>query len=333
MAQSKPDGAAWGFKSNCPQPRAAENAAGRDLFDSASSSSSKGPYIGRSSKVPVTAAPTTAARGAAAASSGALQASREPNQSPLAPSDVAQQPSGLSSGAGAGADKADKQLPSQGSVGALQQVQQALGSEAERAELAQHSANDLPAQLAAELAAHSGYQFVQVLPDQTLFGSSRALLGRCSRSNRLRTLLQIPRSQLQGLGDTDAWGLQELQEQLAAASDLHHPHLLQVQEAFLGPLHLHIVLEECSAGRLLDYQARQAAAWGLSAAPGGGPGAPIAAALSPELAVCFFQQVVLAAHYYHTQLGNSTDGRAAPHPSKLSVKNTLLKVSMLICWG
>jgi hypothetical protein len=141
----------------------------------------------------------------------------------------------------------------------------------------------------------------------------------------------MPRSRLQGLEDTNAWGLQELQEQMVAASGLHHPHLLQVQEVFLGPLHLHVVLEECSAGRLLDYPAKQAAAWGLTAAPDSGPTAPTAAALSPELARCCFQQVVLAAHYYHTQLCNSTDGRAAPHPSKLSVKNALLKVRLLLC--
>jgi hypothetical protein len=149
-----------------------------------------------------------------------------------------------------------------------------------------------------------------------MFGSSRALQVRCSRTNRLRTLLQVPRSELRQLAaDGTAFG--DFKEQLVDASKVHHPHMLQVQEVFVGPLHLNIVLEECSAGRLLDYPAKQASAWGS------GPGAAAAAALSHEFARWFFQQAVLAVHYYHSLFGS------AEHRSKLSMMNTLLKVRQL----
>jgi hypothetical protein len=149
-----------------------------------------------------------------------------------------------------------------------------------------------------------------------MFGSSRALQVHCSRTNRLCTLLQVPRNELRQLAaDGTAFG--DFKEQLVDASKVHHPHMLQVQEVFVGPLHLNIVLEECSAGRLLDYPAKQASAWGS------GPGAAAAAALSPEFARWFFQQAVLAVHYYHSLFGS------AEHRSKLSMMNTLLKVRRL----
>jgi serine/threonine protein kinase len=181
--------------------------------------------------------------------------------------------------------------------------------------------------LAAELAAHSGYQFVRQLLDQTIFGSSRALQMRCSRTNRLRTLLQVPRSELQHLDHTQQ---QQLVQEVQLASSMHHPHMLQVQEVFVGPLHLNIVLEECSAGRLLDYPAKQQAA-GMCAAAGvaatsaapaaaraeaAAPEAAPEAALSPEFARWFFQQVVLAVHYCH-----------AKGVTGLAIEHTMLKVS------
>jgi serine/threonine protein kinase len=181
--------------------------------------------------------------------------------------------------------------------------------------------------VAAELAAHSGYQYVRQLSDQTIFDSSRALQVRCSRTNRLRTLLQIPRSQLQHLDQTQQ---QQLVQELQLASSMHHPHMLQVQEVFLGPMHLSIVLEECSAGKLLDYPAKQHAA-GMAAAAGVAATSAAAAAaraeaaareaapeaaLSPDFARWFFQQVVLAVDYSH-----------AKGVTGLAIEQTLLKVS------
>jgi hypothetical protein len=40
--------------------------------------------------------------------------------------------------------------------------------------------------------------------------------------------------------------------------------------------------------------------------------------------------VVLAADYYHTQLGNSTSGGAAPQPSRLAIKDAMLKVCIFV---
>ena len=202
------------------------------------------------------------------------------------------------------------------SSSAVEKVQAVEQAQVEQLQLQKQEEVDAPARAQAEVAAHCGYQFVRQLPDQTMFGSSRALQVRCSRTNRLRTLLQVPRNELRQLAaDGTAFG--DFKDQLVDASKVHHPHMLQVQEVFVGPLHLNIVLEECSAGRLLDYPAKQASAWGS------GPGAAAAAALSPEFARWFFQQAVLAVHYYHSLFGS------AEHRSKLSMMNTLLKVRRL----
>jgi hypothetical protein len=169
----------------------------------------------------------------------------------------------------------------------------------------------------ADVAAHCGYQFVQQLPDKSMFGSSRALQVRCSRTNRLRTLLQVPRSELRQLA-ADGPGFSAFKEQLVNASKVHHPHMLLLHEVFVGPLHLNIVLEDCSAGMLLDYPAKQASA------RGSGPDAAAAAGLSPDFARWFFQQAVQAVHYYHSRFSS------AQHHSKLSMMNTLLKVRLLL---
>lgn len=124
-----------------------------------------------------------------------------------------------------------------------------------------------------------------------------------------RPLLQIPRAQLQQL---DGHQQQELAHSLQHASDLHHPHTLQVLEVFLSALHLNIVLEECSAGRLADLADKQ-----HSTLPAAGAGAG-AGALSPDLARLFFQQVVLAVDYCH-----------AMGVAGLAVEDSLLKVRSL----
>jgi len=155
-----------------------------------------------------------------------------------------------------------------------------------------------------------------------MFGSSRALQVHCNRTNRLRTVLQIPRAQLQQL---DSSQQQQLVACLEETSGLHHPHTLQVHEVFVTPLHLNIVLEECSAGRLTDFASKQHSMWG----PAGAKTATGAAgaALSPEFARWFFQQVVLAVDYYHTYISGATEGSTAAARSRLSVQDTLLKVS------
>jgi len=149
--------------------------------------------------------------------------------------------------------------------------------------------------IAADLAAHCGHQLVRQLQDPPMFGSSRALQVHCNRTNRLRTVLQIPRAQLQQL---DSSQQQQLTLQLTHASNLHHPHTLQVHEVFVTPLHLNIVLEECSAGRLTDFASKQHGMWGPAAGAEAAMGAA-GAALSPEFARWFIQQVVLALEYCH----------------------------------
>jgi hypothetical protein len=150
------------------------------------------------------------------------------------------------------------------------------------------------AQSAAELAPH-GYHFTGVFPDQLQYGGSRTLQVRCSRTNRLRTLLQLPRGQIQQLDGTQH---QQLLSELQLACSLHHPHTVKVQEVFLGPLHLNIVVEECSAGRLLDYAAKQQA-WAMQTA--GYSTADMPPALSLERARWLFQQLVLAVQYCHAK--------------------------------
>lgn len=226
------------------------------------------------------------------------------------------------------AKKAVAELPGAvaafGSGEAIDKVQQYQQQEDQQAEQRQAAAADLPANLEAELSAHCGYTLVRQLPD-SMFKGSRVLQVRCNTSNRLRTLLQIPCATLQEMQRRD-YRLHLFAEQLVAASSLHHPHTLQVHEVFQGPLHLHIVLEECSAGLLLDYPRKQATNWGAAVGAEGGA----AAVLSPDFARWFFQQVVLAVDYYHHTLGNSTSGGAAPHPSRLAIKETVLKVSVWV---
>jgi len=141
-----------------------------------------------------------------------------------------------------------------------------------------------------------------------MFGSSRALQVHCNRTNRLRTVLQIPRAQLQQL---DSSQQQQLSLQLTHASNLHHPHTLQVHEVFVTPLHLNIVLEECSAGRLTDFASKQHSTWGPAGAQ---------TAMSPDLARWYFQQVVLAVQYCHEM----TEARVGG--AQLSIEETVMKV-------
>jgi hypothetical protein len=236
------------------------------------------------------------------------------------------------------ASKDDGEIPAQ----LLQQGCQQEVAAAASAEEARQREADVQADIVAELSAHCGYQFLSQLPNHSLFGSSRALQVRCTRTHRLRTLLQVPRARLQ---QQDAYGLGLFREHLVAASSVQHPHMVQVQEVFVGPLHLNIVLEECSAGKLVDYPATQARLWGPAASQPatkdteGAAGTAAAAAagaadakrasVAPNLARWFFQQVVLAADYYHTHLGNPTGSGAAQQPSRLSIKDVLLKVSLL----
>lgn len=162
--------------------------------------------------------------------------------------------------------------------------------------------------IAADLAAHCGYQFVKQLQDPPMFGSSRALQVHCNRTNRLRTVLQIPRAQLQQL---DSSQQQQLIACLEQTSGLHHPHTLQVHEVFVTPLHLNIVLEECSAGRLTDFSSKLHSTWGPAGAQ---------AAMSPDLARWYFQQVVLAVQYCHEMTEAHAGG------AQLSIEETVLKV-------
>lgn len=183
------------------------------------------------------------------------------------------------------------------------------------------------ADLSAELSAHCRYRLVKLLPAPYMFGPVRAVQVSCNYTNRLRTMLQLPRAELQQVRQEGTQGWSLLHQELQLAGELHHPHLLQLQEIILGPAHLQIVLEECSAGRLADFPAKhsaQAAAWTrLEAATAGPP------ALSADFARWFFQQLVLGVDFYHQKLAQDCEQqqRSPPGVSSLCIKDAVLKVS------
>lgn len=182
------------------------------------------------------------------------------------------------------------------------------------------------ADLSAELSAHCRYRLVKLLPAPHMFGPVRALQVSCNYTNRLRTMLQLPRTELQKVQQAGPQGWSLLHQELQLAGELHHPHLLQLQEIFLGPAHLEMVLEECSAGRLVDFPAKhsaQSAAWTRLEAATAGP-----AALSADFARWFFQQLVLGVDFYHQKVAQDCEQqqRSPPGVSSLSIRDAVLKV-------